>query len=159
MSDGASKQVILRNRCERRFALLGVMVMLTGITVLAAILWFAVPEPPQDTLGPASDFPPAEEPYEVHANDHVYFIVNSGGTVLVLAPNAPGPNSNYSQCHIVWVPRRLQFVEPCYGSKFTLTGKWVEGPAPRGLDRFGYTVENGMLIVNRWQHVEGPPRS
>ncbi|MCA9911805.1 MAG: Rieske 2Fe-2S domain-containing protein, partial [Anaerolineae bacterium] len=33
-----------------------------------------------------------------------------------------------------------RFECPCHGSKFTANGSYIEGPAPRGLDRFPVTI-------------------
>ena len=39
-------------------------------------------------------------------------------------------------CLYAWADVTHRFECPCHGSKFTLTGKYIEGPAPRSLDRF-----------------------
>ena len=43
-------------------------------------------------------------------------------------------------CLPKWVPTNNRFECPCHGSKFQLSGNWIEGPAPRNLDRFITTV-------------------
>jgi Rieske Fe-S protein len=35
-----------------------------------------------------------------------------------------------------WADVTSRFECPCHGSKFSLTGKYIAGPAPRSLDRF-----------------------
>lgn len=47
---------------------------------------------------------------------------------------------------------------PCHGSKYRLHGEYYAGPAPRGLDRFPVSIENGKVIVDTGSLQEGPPR-
>lgn len=47
---------------------------------------------------------------------------------------------------------------PCHGSKYRLHGEYYAGPAPRGLDRFPVTIENGKVVVDTGLLQEGPPR-
>ncbi|MFQ5611744.1 MAG: ubiquinol-cytochrome c reductase iron-sulfur subunit [Anaerolineae bacterium] len=39
-------------------------------------------------------------------------------------------------CLYKWVDQTNRFECPCHGSKFTKKGEYIEGPAPRNLDRF-----------------------
>ncbi len=43
-------------------------------------------------------------------------------------------------CLFKWVPSNNRFECPCHGSKFTNKGVYIEGPAPRSLDRFALTI-------------------
>jgi cytochrome b6-f complex iron-sulfur subunit len=45
----------------------------------------------------------------------------------------------------------------CHASKYNLVGEWKEGPAPRGLDRFPVTVDQGVVSVNTGNLLTGPP--
>ena len=47
---------------------------------------------------------------------------------------------------------------PCHGSKYRLHGEYFAGPAPRGLDRFPITIEDGKVVVDTGALQEGPPR-
>ena len=53
-------------------------------------------------------------------------------------------------CLYKWVDANFRFECPCHGSKFQLNGKYIEGPAPRSLDRFSMTLEttNGTITTN-----------
>ena len=57
------------------------------------------------------------------------------------------PNCVSSQC----------FECPCHGSQYNQVGEKRGGPAPRGMDRFGVSVANGVLTVNTGMIVQGTP--
>jgi nitrite reductase/ring-hydroxylating ferredoxin subunit len=64
----------------------------------------------------------------------------------------------HSSCRIRWVESSQRFEDPCHGSKYTRTGKYMEGPAPRGLDRFQVTVTGQRIVeidISKFQL--GPP--
>ncbi|MEP6986335.1 MAG: Rieske 2Fe-2S domain-containing protein, partial [Chloroflexota bacterium] len=48
-----------------------------------------------------------------------------------------------------WVQTNYRFECPCHGSKYQLDGHWIEGPAPRSLDRFKtvITFEDGTTAT------------
>ena len=45
----------------------------------------------------------------------------------------------------------------CHGSKYTVLGEHRAGPAPRGMDRFEVTVQDGAFVIVTRQVVSGPP--
>ena len=45
----------------------------------------------------------------------------------------------------------------CHGSKYTVIGEHRDGPAPRGLDRFEVTVQDGDYVVLTRAIISGPP--
>jgi cytochrome b6-f complex iron-sulfur subunit len=53
-------------------------------------------------------------------------------------------------CLYAWVGQNTRFECPCHGSKYKLDGTWIEGPAPRSLDRFEMTITttSGQLVSN-----------
>jgi cytochrome b6-f complex iron-sulfur subunit len=53
-----------------------------------------------------------------------------------LGCTVPFPN----ECH--------SFKCPCHGSHYNVTGEWLEGPAPRSLDRFLLIFDGEDVIVN-----------
>ncbi|MCL4877175.1 MAG: Rieske 2Fe-2S domain-containing protein [Anaerolineae bacterium] len=52
-------------------------------------------------------------------------------------------------CLFKWVGANDRFECPCHGSKFQKNGVYIEGPAPRSLDRFEITVvtNSGQQLV------------
>lgn len=62
-------------------------------------------------------------------------------------------------CWVKWEESNRRFADPCGGSKYTQTGEYIDGPAPRGLDRFGISVINdGEVLVNVSDYQQGLPR-
>jgi cytochrome b6-f complex iron-sulfur subunit len=59
-------------------------------------------------------------------------------------------------CLYKWVDVNNRFECPCHGSKFQSTGTYIEGPAPRSLDRFSITIRTkaGSELVT---DAEGNP--
>ena len=45
----------------------------------------------------------------------------------------------------------------CHGSKYTVLGEKRAGPAPRGMDRFEVTVQDGAYVVVTSSVISGPP--
>src|SRR5699024_765682 len=45
----------------------------------------------------------------------------------------------------------------CHGSKYTILGEKRDGPAPRGMDGFVVTVEQGSYIINTGERIDGAP--
>lgn len=60
-------------------------------------------------------------------------------------------------CLYKWVGANNRFECPCHGSKFSHDGFYIEGPAPRSLDYFEITEENGQVAVNTGRKINGPP--
>ena len=46
---------------------------------------------------------------------------------------------------------------PCHGSQYNRVGEKKGGPAPRGMDRFGVSVANGVLVIDTGAVFGGPP--
>ncbi|MCI0710040.1 MAG: ubiquinol-cytochrome c reductase iron-sulfur subunit [Chloroflexi bacterium] len=53
-------------------------------------------------------------------------------------------------CLYAWVETAGRFECPCHGSKYERDGTWIEGPAPRSLDRFTLTItlQNGTVLTS-----------
>lgn len=61
-------------------------------------------------------------------------------------------------CRVPWCESSKWFECPCHGSRYNRWGEYEFGPAPRGLDRFAITVEEGRVIVDTSTVVTGPSR-
>jgi menaquinol-cytochrome c reductase iron-sulfur subunit len=63
------------------------------------------------------------------------------------------PICTHLGCHYDWIASAQEFVCPCHGSIFALTGKVLAGPAPRPLDTLPYRIDNGVLYV-KWERFQ-----
>ncbi len=114
----------------------------------AALIWFAFPRFKEGEFGGTFAFDPEELPSAGAAP----VTVSSGR--FHIAHTEDGLRALYQVCtHLgclpKWVPTNFRFECPCHGSKFELNGQWIEGPAPRNLDRFIATVTyaDGSTLV------------
>jgi cytochrome b6-f complex iron-sulfur subunit len=61
-------------------------------------------------------------------------------------------------CRVPWCESSKWFECPCHGSRYNRWGEYQFGPAPRGLDRFAVSIEEGQVIVDTSTVVTGPAR-
>ena len=59
-------------------------------------------------------------------------------------------------CRVPWCQSSQWFECPCHGSQYNRVGEKKGGPAPRGLDRFGVSVDGGQIVVDTAQVIQGP---
>ncbi len=59
-------------------------------------------------------------------------------------------------CRVPWCASAQWFECPCHGSRYSRVGEKKGGPAPRGLDRFAVSVENGNVFVDTGKVIQGP---
>jgi cytochrome b6-f complex iron-sulfur subunit len=62
-------------------------------------------------------------------------------------------------CRVPWCRTSQWFECPCHGSQYNRVGEKKGGPAPRGLDRFVTSVDNGVVVVDTSPSglIVGPP--
>jgi cytochrome b6-f complex iron-sulfur subunit len=112
------------------------------------LLWFAYPRFRAGEFGGSFDIdvaslPSTDAPPEDHPEGR-FWLVNSPGGVLVLYKVCV-----HLGCLYKWVPSTNRFECPCHGSKYQATGEYIEGPAPRSLDRFQFKFvdESGATLA------------
>ena len=114
---------------------------LSSLGVLAAGLWAAGVKYLMPTikegefggkfnLGLLSQLPPAGDAPLNHAKGRFWLV--RGDNDLVALYKA----CTHLDCLFNWNPQEKQFICPCHGSKFSMQGQVLNGPAPRDLDRF-----------------------
>lgn len=146
-SQGNSVQVSPPSRREFLYYIWGASIVLLLGEVTAGILWFAYPRFAEGTFGgifnfstdriPAPGATPESEPagrfHVAHLEDDSLVVLYGVCTHLGCLPS--------------WVTTNDRFECPCHGSKFERDGKYIEGPAPRSLDRFYTTItfEDGTV--------------
>jgi len=60
------------------------------------------------------------------------------------------------KCTVDYLPERQVIFCPCHSAQFSTTGAVLAGPAPRPLDRFAITVQDGQIIVDTTQRLTVP---
>ncbi len=105
----------------------------------AGLVWFIFPRFKEGEFGGEFPFSPVDLPVV----GDVPYSVAAGRFHVSNTPN--GLLALYGVCtHLgclpKWVPTNTRFECPCHGSKFQGDGSYIEGPAPRALDRFVVTV-------------------
>jgi cytochrome b6-f complex iron-sulfur subunit len=115
------------------------MALLLGETT-AAIIWFSLPRFKEGTFGGVFNFPPERIPTTdtgpLNVPEGRFWVSNvpDQGLVILYAV------CTHLGCLPKWVDNNNRFECPCHGSKYEKSGKYIEGPAPRSLDRFATTV-------------------
>lgn len=132
-------QVAAPSRREFLYYIWGASIALILGEAGAGLLWFAFPRFKEGEFGGTFTFNPEELP----AAGSAPVSVPAGRFHVALTEH--GLYTLYGVCtHLgclpKWVPTNNRFECPCHGSKYQLNGQWIEGPAPRGLDRFPATV-------------------
>lgn len=132
-------QVAAPSRREFLYYIWGASIVLLIGEAAAAIGWFALPRFKEGTFGgvftisadkvPQLDAPPFNE-----ASGR-FWVSNANGGLTVLFGVC-----THLGCLPKWVDQNDRFECPCHGSKFDRYGQWLDGPAPRDLDRFPIVV-------------------
>lgn len=101
-----------------------------------------VTEYPKDSLAKAKAVYGAQGP--------VYSGMEAG--VVALYQKCPHLGCRVPEC------KSSQWFEcGCHGSMYNRVGEKKGGPAPRGMDRFGVAVNNGVLVIDTGAVFGGPP--
>jgi cytochrome b6-f complex iron-sulfur subunit len=158
---------------------IGVGITLLSLEFLGGTLAFLWPNVREGLggklpIGSAADIA-ENEPEWVHGLPYIYnkarlFVVNiPAGEALVEGSGQevadPGDKilALYRKCpHLgCQIPQLCDaskwFECLCHGSKYTILGEKRDGPAPRGMDRFPFTIEDGVYVVNTGEIEDGPP--
>lgn len=131
----SSVQVAAPSRREFLFYIWGASIALLLGEASAGLVWFMFPRFKEGEFGGTFTFNPEDLPAAGAAPVSV-----PAGRFHVTQTNE-GLRTLYGVCtHLgclpKWVPTNNRFECPCHGSKYQLSGHWIEGPAPRGLDLF-----------------------
>jgi len=93
------------------------------------------------TAGPVEQFIP--ETVTAIPSGQFYLACLADGSLLALSRIC-----THLGCSVPWDEEKKQFICPCHGSTFNLTGEVLTAPAPRPLDTFPVRIENGIIKVN-----------
>jgi cytochrome b6-f complex iron-sulfur subunit len=132
-------QVAAPNRREFLYYIWGASIVLLLGQAGAAFIWFALPRFKEGTFGGIFNFAPDKLPpldqYPASEPSGRFHVSNVAAGVVVLYGVC-----THLGCLPKWVEANHRFECPCHGSKFNLDGSYIEGPAPRSLDRFATTI-------------------
>jgi cytochrome b6-f complex iron-sulfur subunit len=101
------------------------------------------------TVGTVAEKLPAPDSPPVNYPDLKFWLVNVGPVGAAKGGGIEGLVALYKVCvHLgclyAWVDSTIRFECPCHGSKYQEDGTYVEGPAPRDLDRFRVVITDGQ---------------
>ncbi len=127
------------NRREFLYYIWGAsMVMLAGATT-GALLWYMLPRFRAGEFGGdftlSGDNVPVQGSLPADNPQGRFWLTNTEAGVQALYKVC-----THLGCLYKWVGTHNRFECPCHGSKFQLNGLYIEGPAPRSLDRFELTA-------------------
>ncbi len=118
---------------------------------------YGIPKAFFANIGPIDSFPKGEPALPKYSAEvtrayirsdkmrDVWVIKQSDTEVTVFSPICP-----HLGCRYNWYSQARKFICPCHGSVFSIDGKVLGGPAPRGLDTLSWKIENGDLYV-KWE--------
>lgn len=127
------------------------MVMLLGAGS-GALLWYMLPrfragEFGGDFFVPPGQLPPMGAEPADNPQGRFWFSNSEEGVVALYKV------CTHLGCLFKWVGTNSRFECPCHGSKFQANGLYIEGPAPRSLDRFEMTaVLNDGSAIDSDEH-------
>ena len=101
-------------------------------------------------LGSPSTYPSDSATYVSQGR---LFVASTATEIFALSQKCP-----HLGCRVAFCDSSGQFECPCHGSKYDLGGEWIEGPAPRGMDRFPVSVNEGTgtLVADTSKVIAGP---
>lgn len=111
-------------------------------------------------------FSPVEQPTKMNFSmtDHDAFISTKKPEQVWVVKKSPTDLRVYSPicphlgCRYNWDDQRKLFVCPCHNSVYTIEGKVVSGPAPRGLDTLPTEIKDNNLFVKYEKFQVGIPK-
>ncbi len=116
------------------------------------------------TVGTVSEKLPRPTRPPVNYPDLKFWLVNVGPKEAAKGGGIEGLMALYKVCvHLgclyAWVDSTVRFECPCHGSKYQADGTYIEGPAPRDLDRFRVVITDGKgTLVNETVVTNDQPR-
>lgn len=82
-----------------------------------------------------------------------FYITSAQGSLQALYQKCP-----HLGCRVPFCESSQRFECPCHGSVFNVVGEYLEGPSPRGMDRFEVRLDGDRVLVDTGSTLEGPAR-
>src|SRR5215470_3900718 len=141
-----------RRRLVRLGWITAIGVIVGGQLWLLLKLFFAPIAPGQGRgqfpVGPLEQFPVGSV---THVRQGRFLLVRQPTGVLALSDEC-----THQKCTVDYLPEGSVIFCPCHGAQFSATGAVLAGPAPRPLDRFATTLQDGQIIVDTTQRLTAP---
>lgn len=128
--------------------------VVTGLLTALLLVWYAFPRPEYLPVGELSDFPPGSPPYPIFQDGLSLYLVDTGSELVAFDRHTP----HHTRVILEWVPLTHRFEDPLTGSRFSLDGTWLLGPATRNLDRYPVKVEDGQIWIETSRLIPGQLR-
>jgi cytochrome b6-f complex iron-sulfur subunit len=146
-----------RNFDRREFLNWSWKILGVGLAVEAAWTTYDILAPQRSgafggtvVAGPVNEFPEGTVRYYL---DGRFYVTSYEGSLYALYQKCP-----HLGCRVPFCGGSGQFECPCHGSVFNIKGEYLDGPAPRGMDRFPIRVEGDSVVVNTGSTEEGPAK-
>jgi cytochrome b6-f complex iron-sulfur subunit len=143
---------LTRRRLVRLGWLTSVLVVAGGQLWLLLKLFFAPTAPGESrgrfALGALDTFPMGSVK---HFRKERCIIAHHPTGLLALSAEC-----THLKCTVDYLPERQVIFCPCHSAQFSTTGAVLAGPAPRPLDRFAITVQDGQIVVDTTQRLTTP---
>ncbi|NOY99197.1 MAG: Rieske (2Fe-2S) protein [Chloroflexi bacterium] len=98
------------------------------------------------SVGAVDDFPPGSVTHITNGRFHLARLPDGGFLALY-------HRCTHLGCTVPWDQAEGRFVCPCHNSQFEVDGEVLNPPAPRPLDIFPITIENGQISVDTGRPV------
>jgi cytochrome b6-f complex iron-sulfur subunit len=99
--------------------------------------------------GTVGDYPAGTVKY---FQDGRFYVASQDGALVALYQKCP-----HLGCRVPFCESSGRFECPCHGSIYNIRGEYIQGPAPRGMDRFPLKIDGDRVLVDTASVVEGPP--
>ncbi len=102
--------------------------------------------------GPVSDY--AEEGTVKYFLSGRFYVTQFQGGLRALYQKCP-----HLGCRVPFCDSSGRFECPCHGSYYNVIGEYIQGPAPRGMDRFKISIsDDGRVLVDTATVLPGPAK-
>lgn len=136
-----------RETLRRLWRVLGLIALVEAAAAVGIYLWPRKPKPREGayggvvTAGPVGNFEPGT--VTAFAKGQFYLVRLKDGGFLALSRKC-----THLGCTVPWNEVDRKFACPCHASSFSETGEVLSAPAPRPLDLYRVSVEDGVVKVD-----------